>query len=209
MRAAIQAYVLTHPGKRLREIAAGIGLKDRASITTAGAQISQLVSAGKLRSELPGTRREGALYYPTPSTGVTRRASTPEEAAARKLAREQRKNERRRAERQAKQQAAAPARKLTPAQRTAFYGDLPAPQPLPKSAAMTISRKPLAAPKARFDPSAEPESVEDWMRRTGKQPERLPPYACSQQLLRFDHSNTEVPVGRRRPALRTRTARTY
>lgn len=208
MRADIQAYVLAHPGQRLREIAAGIGLKDRASIATAGAQISQLVSTGKLRAELPDTRRVGALYYPTPTTGVSRRASTPEEAAARKLARAQRKNARRRAERQAKRQAAA-SRELPPAQRTTFYGEVPAPRPLPRSLGMTIARKALDAHKVRFDPSAKPESVEDWMRRTGQQPERLPPHACSKQILRFDYSNTRGAIGRRRPAIRTRTARTY
>lgn len=210
MRAAIQAYVLAHPGKYFRDITRGLGLTERSEITTAGAQLSHLVKVKQLRAEGLGSRPHGAKYFPTETTRTTAPTrATKEQSAQNRLEREQRRNARRRAERQAKQQATAPASKLTTAQRTAFYGDVPAPQPLPKSAAMTIARKPLAAPKARFNPSAEPESVEDWMRRTGKQPERLPPYACSQQLLRFDHSNTEVPIGRRRPALRTRTARTY
>lgn len=206
IRAKLRAYIIANPGQTIRQIAAGVGLTGRAEITNAGAQLSQLVKLGKLRAEVPPPRVRGACYYPTATTGKNARGpSTPEISAALKRARNQRKTERRRAQ-------AAAKRALSQAQREAFYGtDLPAPAPLPASApatrvGITISRKPLVVAKTRFNASAEPETVEEWMRRTGKQPERLPPHACGRSVLRFDHSDNTVPTGRRRPALRVRGA---
>lgn len=212
IRAALQAYIKAHPGHPLRDIMAGIGLTDRAHFKTASAQLCQLVAKGKLRAELRHGHARGALYHPTPLTGVNRRQplASPEVAAERKREYAARKAAKARAQR-------AEKRRLTPAQQAAFYGtDLPEQEALPasappKAAALppnrvqnTISRRQLAAPKTRFAPTAEPETVEQWMARTGKQPERLPPTACSKQLLRFDHSDNTVPTGQRRPALRRR-----
>lgn len=200
MRAALQQYIKANPGRPLRDIVAGIGLTDRASITNASAQICQLVAVGKLRAELRPGRVRGMLYHPTPTTGVNRRRAPapPDVAAARKQEYAARKAAKARAQR-------AQRRKLTQAQRTAFHKGLQPTPPAPRARVdLTIVRKPLAAPKTRFAPTAEPETVEQWMARTGQQPERLPPTACSKQLLRFDHSDNTVPTGRRRPALRVR-----
>lgn len=213
MRAAIKSYIQAHPGQHFREITRGLGLSKRAEITTAGAQLSHLVKVNQLRAEGLGSRPNGAKYFPTPTTKTSAPPRmTKEQSEQKRLAREQRRNERRRAERKAKLKTSTPARTLTQPQREAFYGtDLPAPAPLPASApaprvGITISRKPLAVAKTRFNASAEPETVEEWMRRTGKQPERLPPHACGRSVLRFDHSDNTVPTGRRRPALRVRGA---
>lgn len=214
MRAALQQYIKANPGKPLRDIVAGIGLTERAHITTASAQLCQLVAKGKLRAEQRPGQARGMLYHPTPLTGINRRRppATPEVAAERKREYAQRKAAKARAQRATK-------RKLTHAQHATFYGtDLPAQEALPASAPpkaaalppnrvqITISRRQLAAPKARFAPTAEPETVEQWMARTGQQPERLPPHACGKPVLRFDHSDNTVPTGRRRPALRVRGA---
>lgn len=213
MRAALQQYIKANPGQTLRDIVAGIGLSDRAAITTASAQLCQLVAKGQLRAEPNPSGRRGMLYHPTPLTGVNLRrpAASQEVQAARAKAKAEAKA--------AARAQRAKKRQLTDAQHAAFYGqDLPAPAALPasappKSAALppnrvqiTISRRQLAAPKARFAPTAEPETVEQWMARTGQQPERLPPHACGKPLLRFDHSDNTVPTGRRRPALRVRGA---
>ena len=42
-----------------------------------------------------------------------------------------------------------------------------------------------------------PQSVEDWMRTTGKRPQQVGPLDASKPL-RFDHSDTSVPVAQRR-----------
>lgn len=197
MRAALQEYIKANPGRPLRDIAAGIGLTDRASITNASAQLCQLVAAGKLRAELRPGRGRGMLYHPTPTTGVSRRRAPapPDVAAARKQESAARKAAKARAQR----------RKLTQAQRTAFHKGLQPTPPAPRARVdLTIVRKPLAAPKARFAATAEPETVAQWMARTGQQPERLPPHACGKPLLRFDHSDNTIPTGKRRPALRRR-----
>ena len=80
----------------------------------------------------------------------------------------------------------------------------PKPPKPPKSADMTIVKKPPEAPKARYAATAKPETVDQWMQRTGQTPERLAPHACSKPLLRFDHSDNTIPTGRRRPTLRAR-----
>lgn len=203
IRAALQDYIKANPGRPLRDIVAGIGLTDRARITTASAQLCQLVAKGKLRAELRHGACRGALYHPTPTTGVTRRRppAPPEVAAARKREYALLKAAKARAQRAAK-------RKLTEAQRAAFYKGVepkaPTPPTPPTRVQITITRKPMAASKTRFAPNAEPETVAQWMARTGQQPERLPPHACGKPVLRFDHSDNTVPTGRRRPALRVR-----
>lgn len=195
IRGDLQAFVARNPGQPLRAIAAGIGMTTRAQITTAGAQLCQLVSRGKLRTEGIADKRRGRLYFPTSTTGITvRRTSTPEEKAARYRARQQRKKDNARQRRQT-------TRKLTGAQVQAFYKDLPR-TTAPKPATFTVARRALSAPKTKFAPNAEPETVAEWTQRTGKQPERLPQGACSKSDLRFDHSANTVPTGKRRPALR-------
>lgn len=195
IRAALQQYVQANPGQALRAIAAGIGIRDRAGITNAGAQLCQLAKKGKLRTTMPGGRIRGALYYPTATTGIDRRVRyTPEQAAQRQRDREQRKAERRRAARREK--------RLTPAQRDAFYRDLPPPAP--------VKRKPTAEqqfvigqPRQRTAARATNAQTVDEFIAQGGQIERLAPHACSKPL-RYDHSNNTVPTGKRRPALRVR-----
>lgn len=94
IRAAMQQYIKTHPGLPLRSIVTGIGLSDRAAITTASAQLCQLVAKGQLRAEPNPSGRRGMLYHPTPLTGVNlRRQAAPQEVQA---ARAKAKAERRR-----------------------------------------------------------------------------------------------------------------
>jgi hypothetical protein len=53
-----------------------------------------------------------------------------------------------------------------------------------------------------FKKAAQPETVEEWMARTGKRPEVLPPGACSKPVLKFDYSPTATT--KRKPVIRTR-----
>lgn len=54
---------------------------------------------------------------------------------------------------------------------------------------------------------AEKETVAEWMARTGKTPEVLKAGATSRQLLRFDHSNPEIPASRRPKAKKRKESR--
>lgn len=192
LRAEMQQYILAHPGQPLRAIAAGLGVDARANVTTLAAQLSQLVKAGRLRAEAPHPGQRGMRYFPTPLTGTGRTSCrSPQEAAERRRQSAERKNAKRRAERAAR-------RGFNAKQEAAFYGAFREAEPPPNAQAFRIVRhRSYAAP--RYAPDAAPETVEEWMARTGKRPERLPAHACSQPILRYDYSHDTTPIGRRRP----------
>lgn len=186
VRQALQSYVLANPGKKLREITAGLGITDRAGITNAGAQLYQLVKKGLLQHEaLPGQLR-GFRYYPTATTLTTlRRVYTPEEIAANAAARELRKQQNRKAK-----------RRLTAAQQQAFYATAPTPPP-----AVRASVESLPPPPTAPRPAGKVETVEEFLARNGRI-QVLDPHATSTPL-RFDHSKGS-PLNR--PVRRTRVA---
>lgn len=192
----LQQYILRNPGQTLRAIAAGIGITDRAGITNAGAQLSQLVKKGKLRAAMSGSRKRGAAYHPTDATGVLLRPKlTPQEVAARAEARAQRKAVQRRAQTQARRQ-------LTDAQRDAFYKHVAAPSPAPRKPTAQQQFK-IAAPRRRTAThTGAAQTVEEFI-ALGGQIERLASHASSHPL-RFDHSDNTVPTGKRRPSIRSR-----
>lgn len=59
-------------------------------------------------------------------------------------------------------------------------------------------------PKAPAHPAGRMETVEDFLANGGAI-QHLPPHYCAQSL-RFDHSDTASPVGKRRPVVRARPA---
>lgn len=185
---AIAAALLASPGMSVEAIAKAINQDSPVVRNSIAASLCTMAKAGRVRHNNQPARSGRRLWYATPEALEDHRLTihrsgnvlTQKQASrARRLARQQASIERRAS---------------------------PKPPKPPKSADMTIVKKPLAVPKARFAPTAEPETVEQWMARTGKQPERLPPHACGKPLLRFDHSDNTVPTGRRRPALRVRGA---
>lgn len=185
IRQDIVKAVVHQPGLTMRQVAQAIGRSDRAGVQGVGAQISQLCKAGKLRKDSVYALTGVPRYWPTKTSLLDMRQAVNRTPAPTKA-----------------------ASTSTPAKRVArvVRKPLPAPPP-PKPAPMPrmIAKRPKPAPTP---PPGTPETLEQFIARGGTI-ERLPPYACSQQLLRYDHSNTEVPIARRRPALRTRTARTY
>ena len=187
IRQALQAYVLANPGKKLREITAGIGITGRAEITNAGAQLYQLVKQGLLAHEvLPGQLR-GFRYYPTDQTLTTRRHQpTPAEIAENARNREIRKQEARRVK-----------RRLSAAQQQAYYANAPVP---PKIVAPT-ALAPLPPPPTAPRPAGKVETVEEFLARNGRI-QVLDPHATSNPL-RFDHSNGSAL---NKPVRRTRVA---
>lgn len=193
VRAAMQQYIKDNPGKPLRDIVAAVGVTGRDNITTASAQLHQLTKRGKLRAVLPPGRVRGALYYPTATTGVDGRVPSPEEAARRQQAR---------ARRHAEAQAASRSRRLTAAQRNAFYKSFDTPATPTPAQQPSVARRRDAPPPVWH--GAAPQTVDDFIAQGG-QIERLAPHACSgKNGLRFDHSDNTIPTGKRRPALRRR-----
>lgn len=185
---AIAAALLASPGMSVEAIAKAINQDSPVVRNSIAAALCTMAQAGRVRHNNQPARSGRRLWFATPKALedhrlVAHRRGKPLTAkqAAAALAR------------QAARKPAPPARPAAPKP----------PKP-PRSADMTIVRKPQVMPKVRFEASAEPETVAQWMARTGKQPERLAPNACSKQLLRFDHSDNTVPTGRRRPALRVR-----
>lgn len=184
---AIAAALLASPGMSVEAIAKAINQDSPAVRNSIAAALCTMAQSGRVRHNNQPARSGRRLWYATPEALEDHRLVA----------------HRRGKPLTAKQAAAARARQATRKPATLARPAAPKPPKPPKSADMTIVKKPLASPKTRFAPTAEPETVAQWMSRTGKQPERLPPNACSKQLLRFDHSDT-VPTGRRRPALRVR-----
>lgn len=171
IRRALEAFVLANPGTKLREIAHGCGITDRKAITNAGAQLAQLVNAGRLRAEKPIGQFHGLQYFPTELAGQYKPRPSAEEIAANARAREERKRFK------------ARQRRLTAAQQQAFYSTAPQPPARASSAAPDV----LAPPKRPAKPAAAAETVEEFQRRGGRI-QRLNAFETSNPL-KFDHSH--------------------
>lgn len=178
MTHAIEMAVKARPGMSLREIGAAVGATDARALSRVSALLHQSCERRKLRADGPPRRRE---YHPTAITGVDQRHAKrrPDSRAERRKAK--------RAEVAARKAAQKPARPAEPQ---------PAPPPF------RINR--LPAPPTKFGANAAPETVAQFQARGGLI-DRLPPHASSHPL-RFDHSDTTVPTGRRRPVVRARKA---
>lgn len=185
---AIAAALLASPGMSVEAIAKAINQDSPAVRNSIAAALCTMAQSGRVRHNNQPARSGRRLWYATPEALEDRRLVA----------------HRRGKPLTAKQAAAARARQAARKPAPPARAAAPKPPKPPRSAAMTIVRKPLAVPKTRFAPTAEPETVAQWMARTGQQPERLAPHACGKPVLRFDHSDNTVPTGRRRPALRVR-----
>ena len=144
-----------------------------------GAAVCTLLKAGKLRHNNQPAR-QGRRYFPTETT-----------------LRDLRRNPVDRPSRRQQQMERTEARKVAQVVKAA-----PTPPRPPKSADMTIVRKP--EPAAVFKPASRAQTVEDFLANGGAI-QHLPPHYCAQSL-RFDHSDTASPVGKRRPVVHARPA---
>lgn len=178
-RAIVEALI-ARPGMTLREVAAAIGEQSRS--TAVSAQLSQLAKVGKVRRDSSITT-SGGRYWPTDISRQDLRSSYSRTG--------------KRPDRMAKARAERAAKTVRAPVRT-----VPTPsQPKAATRPETLPRLLPARPKPAPLPDV---SVQDFLRKGGRI-EYLSPHECSQPL-RFDHSQTHVPIGKRRPNTRTRPA---
>lgn len=177
--ADICAAVARHPriGLDVPGIIAALGATCPRERNSIGAAVCTLLKAGKLRHNNQPARG-GRRYFATATTLSDLRRN-PEDRPSRR------------------QQQLARAHARVVAQ---VVKDAPKPPKPPKSADLTIVRKPEPVPT--FKPAARAQSVEEFL-AAGGAIQHLPPHASGQPL-RFDHSDTRVPTGRRRPVTRAR-----
>jgi hypothetical protein len=170
----IQAAVLAQPGIKIAGIYLAVGAVTLRERKCAGAAVSTLLKNSKIRHD-GKPARQGRGYHPTATTGVDDRLKPNGEAS-------------RRAQQRMREEVKA------------AKAAIPKPPKPPKSADMTIVRKPEPAPVAKA--TARPQTVEEFLANGGVI-QHLPPHYCAISL-RFDHSDTTAPAGRRRPVVRAR-----
>lgn len=163
----VRDWLATQDGPRsAKQIRAALGL----SGNSLGRRIGVMVESGVLVKHGAWPH---ALYSLGREARRSMRYSTDEERLAAKRETQRQYRERKRGGR--------PPRK---------YGDAkPAPKPKPKPAPKVVVRLKPAPPK-QPEP-ARVESIDEWMRRTGKKPERLHPAECSHPLKRIGWQPTK------------------
>ncbi len=177
-RAIVDALIAS-PGMTMRQVATAIGEDSRH--TAVAAQLSQLAKAGKLRRDSAHTGRSGR-YWPMPNATQDLR---------RKYSRDGKRPDRMQAARDERAVSAATPRPETRAQKRARYKSAQASVPRSASQVRIVApQRPTASPKGRA------QTVEEFVAGGGPI-ERLSTFAASNPL-RFDHSCTVTPVGRRR-----------
>lgn len=165
---AIARSLLKTPGLTAKDIAAAIGQQTKAEQNCIAAALCTMAQAGRVYHNNRPARSGQRRWYANATALDDQRLTQP--TRARTATRSDPDIQRKRP---------APIK-----------GALPKP---PKGRDMEIIRKPPPGPAARYSSTAAGETVEQWMQRTGQQPQSLPPHACSKPL-RYDYTRSPGAV---------------
>ena len=178
---AIMQTLREFPGLTAREVFHALPAEIGGSLSKIGSQLTAMCESGHLRREKP----LGLHAYRYHVTGKPLRQSPTQRAAGKNAARTRRRA----------------AKRLSDDQKRANYTSAKANPPKPASSIRIVDPP---RPKATANPASTTETVAEFQARGGIV-QTLEPHACSAaNTLRFDHSNTRIPTGKRRPNVRAR-----